>query len=78
MYSPKILFYNIYSGKTQTLKINKKAWKKESFEIYDVICLNDTEEKYKKIFNKETAKWEKTNETEWWINDYWKVDEINE
>lgn len=77
-YSPKILFYNIYSGKTQTLKINKKAWKKESFEIYDVICLNDTEEKYKKIFNKETGKWGKTSETEWWINDYWKVDEINE
>ena len=73
-YSPKILFYNIYSGRTQTLKINKKMWSKEKFDLYDVVCLNETQEKAKKFLNKQTGKWESTGEYEWWINDYWKVE----
>jgi DNA polymerase III alpha subunit len=76
-YSPKITFYNIYSGRTQTLKINKKMWKKESFNLYDVVCLNETQQKPKKFLNKQTEKWEATGEYEWWINDYWKVEIIN-
>lgn len=73
-YSPKILFYNIYSGRVQTLKISKKAWKKESFEVYDVVSLNKTKQKDKKFLNKQTGEWEKTGEKEWWIDDYHKIE----
>lgn len=76
-YSPKITFYNIYSGRTQILKINKKMWKKESFNLYDVVCLNETQQKPKKFLNKLTGKWEALGEYEWWINDYWKVEIID-
>jgi DNA polymerase-3 subunit alpha len=77
-YSPKILFYNIYSGRTQTLKINKKMWSKEKFDLYDIVCLSKTQEKPRKFLNKQTGKWEATGEYEWWINDYWRVDIANE
>ena len=76
-YSPKILFYNIYSGRVQTLKINKKMWKNNSFEVYDIVSLNSTTQKNKKMLNKQTGKWENTDVLEWWINDYHKIETNN-
>ncbi|MCC0669152.1 PHP domain-containing protein [Clostridioides sp. ZZV14-6153] len=72
-YSPKITLYNLKSGNTKIFKVSKAIFEDNKISIYDLVYLKSTKEKSKR--KKIDGKWIKSNtETEWWVQEYWKVE----
>lgn len=72
-YSPKITLYNLKSGNTKIFKVSKSIFEDNKIDIYDLVYLKSTKEKAKS--KKVDEKWIKSNtETEWWVQEYWKVE----
>ncbi|VIF90578.1 DNA polymerase III subunit alpha [Clostridioides difficile] len=72
-YSPKITLYNLKSGNIKIFKVSKTIFEDNKIDIYDLVYLKSTKEKAKS--KKVDGKWIKSNtETEWWIQEYWKVE----
>lgn len=72
-YSPKITLYNLKSGNTKIFKVSKSIFDDNKISIYDLVYLKSAKEKAKS--KKIDGKWIKSNdESEWWIQEYWKVE----
>ncbi|MCC0705387.1 hypothetical protein IC213_20340, partial [Clostridioides sp. ES-S-0049-02] len=72
-YSPKLTLYNLKSGNKKILKVSKAVFEDNKIDVYDLIYLKSIEEKAKS--KKVNGKWIKSHtETEWWIQEYWKIE----
>ncbi|MGL4450452.1 MAG: PHP domain-containing protein [Sarcina sp.] len=71
-YTPKALLFSVGSGNTQWVKVSKKVLKENPIEIGDMIYLYETSRKNKK--KKVNDEWITLDESELWINKYWKVE----
>ncbi|MCC0678440.1 MULTISPECIES: PHP domain-containing protein [unclassified Clostridioides] len=72
-YSPKITLYNLKSSNIKIFKVSKSIFDDNKIDIYDLVYLKSTKEKAKS--KKIDGKWIKSNsESEWWIQEYWKLE----
>ena len=83
-YSPRLTAYCLKNGKTCVLKAYKKMPRnirvKTSFaqlpvEKGDILYMNKCEKRFKKRMN-ENGKWVNSDEMEWWLTYYRKVDDL--
>lgn len=69
-YTPVISFYNIYSGRSQKIKISKKLFKKQPIQQGQLVSLYNTFQKNKTKKNEE-GKWEGIPDSfDWWCDNY--------
>jgi DNA polymerase-3 subunit alpha len=73
-YSPKLNCYCLANGKTETMKIDKKTFKKNIVSQGDIIRLVKLHKKPK--MQKQGDEWIQTDIMEWWIDDYVVVNEF--
>ncbi|OMK44393.1 hypothetical protein BER30_000476 [Clostridioides difficile] len=72
-YSPKVTLYNISSGNIKIFKVSKPIFEDNKIDVYDLVYLKSIKEKAKS--KKVDGKWIRSNtETEWWIQEYWKIE----
>lgn len=67
-WSPKISFYMLENGQTITAKVKKAQYQKQPFDVGAILKFY-TEEKYKSKKD-ENGEWIKTNEKEFWVQNY--------
>ena len=68
-YTPKLKMYSPISGNTETVKISKKDFKKQSLEVGDMILVFNIYEKNKKTKDN-NGKWIELDDSEYWIDNY--------
>ena len=68
-YSPKLKLYALANGNTIPVKIDKKTFKSRPLRRGDIIKVVDQCKKPKS--KKIDGKWIKTEETEWWLIEYY-------
>ena len=72
-YSPKVTLYNLSSGNIKIFKVSKTIFEDNKIDVYDLVYLKSIKEKAKS--KKVDGKWIRSNtETEWWIQEYWKIE----
>jgi len=74
-FSPRIELYCLSNGKSQSFKVQKKLFDNKPLKIGDFIHIDFCKEKQKS--QKINDEWVKLDETEWWVESYSKIDNIN-
>lgn len=66
--TPFVTLYKLNDGTTTTIKVDKKYFNNKPLSKYDMLCLGDIAEKYKK--KKVDGKWISTEDKEFILNSY--------